>query len=187
MSTNKNELKAGDKLSEHQYYTVLSTTAHNIEVLNDKGETFTISKAIVEKDMYSADQHSATVKLSRTEIIDIIKNTPETVMTIHFRKKVKNAEALAQMKELYANKGGTIISKAVYDRKCAAILDTVTLGEPRTIVGRHHGAVTEQGRIQFVDMELERDASKTYDTRYRQVDPRTIEWVIVKNTKYVVK
>ena len=43
------------------------------------------------------------------------------------------------------------------------------------------------GRVDFVDMEIQKDFSLSYDNRFRQVDPRTIEWLIVNGIKYVVK
>ena len=55
------------------------------------------------------------------------------------------------------------------------------------MVGRHYGAVDEFGRIHFVDMEIERDITKSYDNRMRLVDPRTIKYLIVNNVKYILK
>ena len=46
--------------------------------------------------------------------------------------------------------------------------------------GRHNGEMNNLGRIGFIDME---------DTKgfLKQVDPRTIEYVIVDDIKYTLK
>jgi hypothetical protein len=36
-------------------------------------------------------------------------------------------------------------------------------------------------------MEQTKDASKEYDTRSRLIDPRTIQWAIIRGIKYNVK
>ena len=57
-------------------------------------------------------------------------------------------------------------------------------GQERTMVGRHYGQYKSE-RIVFIDMELENDDSKDYDTRIRLVDTRELNWFICDNTKYV--
>ena len=59
-------------------------------------------------------------------------------------------------------------------------------GEERTMVGRHYGTQDANGRVSFVDMEVETKASG-YDARMRLVDPRTLNYLIVGGVKYVVK
>jgi hypothetical protein len=47
--------------------------------------------------------------------------------------------------------------------------------------------MNELGRVQFIDMEEEKTPGKDYDSRQRQVDPRSINWFISRGIKYTVK
>ena len=53
--------------------------------------------------------------------------------------------------------------------------------------GRHYGNIDDLGRIHFIDMEVEKGDNPDYDGRSRQVDPRTIQYLIVNNVKYTLK
>jgi hypothetical protein len=60
-------------------------------------------------------------------------------------------------------------------------------GEERVLVGRLLGTKDDFGRFHVIDMDIAEDKSKSYDVRQRLVDPRTLNWLIVKNVKYEVK
>ena len=60
------------------------------------------------------------------------------------------------------------------------ILQLATAGDERTMIGRHQGVQDDFGRLQFTDMEATGSPLK-------QVDPRTVEWSIIGNVKYVLK
>jgi len=60
-------------------------------------------------------------------------------------------------------------------------------GEERTAVGRHFGVTNEFGRVPFIDMDKEKGDKPDWDARNIQVDPRTINWLIVKGIKYKLK
>ena len=49
--------------------------------------------------------------------------------------------------------------------------------------GRHHGHVDELGRVHFVDMEIKGPIA----SKMRQVDPRTIQFLIIDKVKYSLK
>lgn len=75
---------------------------------------------------------------------------------------------------------------AVEDNIAKAIKENIK-GEERVMIGRHNGKLTAQGHVQFIDMKIEKDASKDYDVRTRMVDPRTIQYIILKEIKYQLK
>jgi len=109
-------------------------------------------------------------------------------MTVNFNKQVKAPDVVKRIvEELYANKGGKIISEAEFTRRAKSIVNDALIGENRTMIGRHYGEMTDLGRVQFVDMEQSRDTSKDYDNRLRQVDPRTLQCLVVRNVKYILK
>jgi hypothetical protein len=90
---------------------------------------------------------------------------------------------------LYPNKGGKILSQADFEKAVKKNLADALTGEERTMVGRHYGRTDEFGRIKFIDMEAPGgyDEAKDSDSRQRLVDPRTINWAILRGVKYEVK
>lgn len=60
-------------------------------------------------------------------------------------------------------------------------------GETRIMRGKHYGSVNDLGRLSFIDMEVTPDPKRTDDSRIRQVDPRTLQYVIVNKVKYILK
>jgi hypothetical protein len=169
-------MKEGEVLSETQFYTVLKKTSDKVQLQNDAGEKIVVDASYVDSCLVSAAQAEKMVTVSRTEIAEIFKNNPNTAMTVNYNKKVDEKEAVTEIAKVAKS------AKSVLE----ATVKRVLAGEERTIVGRHHGSVTELGRYNFVDMEQKREA-KTYDTRLRQVDPRTINYLIVGGIKYQVK
>lgn len=132
--------------------------------------------------------------LSTTQYMTVVRKTPKGVM-------VKNAEGLEmeiQGKELVEAMHSSdqfTDTKKVSKTVAAAILtgagDTVFRvvfkkadGTPRSLTGRLLDTENLLGRSNVLDLELERTAK---ETGLRQVDHRTIEEIILKGTKYVVK
>ena len=60
---------------------------------------------------------------------------------------------------------------------------TKVTGEKRTLRGRYLSHEALMGRSQVEDLDIDGDFSK----RMRQIDHRSIEWLIVDNVKYEVK
>ena len=107
-------------------------------------------------------------------------------MTVNFNKKIDKKEYIEKIVNLYPNKNGKLKSKAQYEADITSVTNDLLLGEERTMIGRHFGTYKSE-RIVFIDMELENDASKDYDTRIRLVDPRTLNWIVVDGMKYILK
>jgi hypothetical protein len=103
-------------------------------------------------------------------------------MTISFNKQIKEADVVKEIMEAY--EGSTIKTMETAIKKA---VKHAIVGVERVMVGRHFGELNEFGRVNFVDMEEDKDMSKTYDNRIRQVDPRTVNWIVVRNVKYTVK
>lgn len=62
------DIKVGDRLSETQYYKVISAEVDRLRVQNERGFEFTVSKEIVEEGMFNASQYSEEKKVSRTAL-----------------------------------------------------------------------------------------------------------------------
>jgi len=194
--TDFSKVKVGTKLSETQFYTVASVNPAmvkgeegQVEVLNDLGQEITLDESYVESLLVSADQFNETKPMSRTDIINLFLSSTNVACTVNFNKKVDEKEVLKELKALYPNSGGKILSKAEFEKAVTKNLADALEGEERTMVGRHYGRTDEFGRIKFVDMQAKGgyDEAKDYDTRTRLVDPRTINWIIVRGVKYEVK
>ena len=181
------QLKTGAKLSETQFYTVQKIQGDKVQLLNDYDEPIVVDSKYAEKCLVSADQYDSEKTMSRTDITNLFLASTSTALTVNYNKQVKEDEVEKQLFELYPNKGGKILSEADFKKKVTAALKGALTGEERTMVGRHYGGQDEFGRVRFIDMEQSKDPKKDYDTRQRLVDPRTINWVIIRGVKYSVK
>ena len=191
-SIDTDSIKKGDILSESQYYVVKGITSYGVSVVNDRGFAFKMGKDIVAESCYSADQYVTETELTRTELIDVFIHSPGIAMTVNFNKKKKESEVKKELYTLYANKNGRLLSETAYKKAVNKITKDLFLGEERTMLGRHYSHRDGNGRVSFIDMQKPIKTTTTkdgfeYDTRQRLVDPRTINWLIVKNTKYVIK
>jgi hypothetical protein len=180
------DLKVGEKLSETQFYSVVKIQGDKVQIVNDAGSNTVVDKGYVESSLISASQFESTKSINKTEAASLLLNNPSVVMTVSFNKQVNPADVKKSMHDLYPNKG-KMISEADYKKNVNSILKGALEGEERVIVGRHGGDLNDLGRVQFIDMEIEKDPSKNYDVRNRLVDPRNINYIILRGTKYVVK
>lgn len=181
------KLKTGDIIQLTQYSTVRGCNGHTATVQPDDSDGTIQYKGILDKDyIKSADHFEKEIKVTKTELEDIFKMNPRTVMTVTFYKQAKEKDVVAQISDLYPNKG-QIISREDFEKAAKAIAKEVVLGELRTARGRHELSYGNGGRLYFVDMDKERNPDKDYDTRIIQVDPRTLQSIIVNNKKYVLK
>lgn len=185
--TTFSKLTTKSKLSETQYYSVEKISGDKVQLKNDYGEDIVVDKGYVEKCLTTSDQVGDTKSVNKTELATIFLTNPGVVMTTNFNKQVDKAEVKKEIVGLYPNKGGKITSEAEFTKRVGDLLKSALDGEERTIVGRHDGSQDEFGRVKFIDMEITKDASKSYDPRQRLVDPRTLNWLILRGVKYVKK
>lgn len=182
------DLKVGEKLSETQFYSVVKIAGDKVQIKNDGGADIVVDKNYVENCLTSASQFTSEETITRTEAAAKFIASAGVGMTVNFNTQVKEKDAIDQLGQIYPNKGGKMLSEADYKTKVKDIISSVITGKERTMVGRHYGSVNEFGRVSFVDMEITKDDTKTdYDSRTRQVDPRTINWMIIRDVKYKTK
>lgn len=182
MSKFKN-LKPGDVLSETSFYKVEKVVGNRVQLQVDNGDSVVFDQGYVDNFLASADQFSKEEKVSKTELTEIFLSYPRTAITVNFNKQVKEADVAKEIQEAYENS-----NPKEFSTKMKQALKKGLAGEARTMIGRHFGTQDEFGRVQFIDMSIDRDFSKpTYDNRQRQVDTRTLNWAIINDVKYVVK
>jgi hypothetical protein len=168
------EIKKGDKWSRFSYGEITDINGEDVQLKNEHGQQWWISKALLENEFSFASSIEETKRINQTELSSLVIGNPGVVMTVNFNKKVDEKDVAEIILEA---RPATLVG-------AKKLAKDILKGEERTIVGRHVNSIDEMGRLQFIDMELERDTSKEYDTRLRKVDPRTINWVIFKNVKY---
>lgn len=182
------DLKAGEKLSETQYYSVVKVVGDKVQLKPDSGQDIIVDKGIVENHLISASQYATEEVKTRTDMAALFIASPGVAITVNFNTQVKEKDAVEQLVGIYPNKGGKMTSESDYKKRVSEIISSVITGKERTMVGRHYGSQNEFGRVNFIDMEIAKDTSKLdYDSRTRQVDPRTINWMIIKGVKYKTK
>lgn len=188
MSKLKN-LKKGSILSETSYFIVKQINKKDITLEDDFGNEIEIGNEYVEKILVSADYFEIEEKKSMTELAEIFLNNPRIAMTVCFMKKdtVKtkkayDAEVNAAIQKVQNARVGDVptLLKDLIENPVSKVIP----GEERIMKGRHYGQVDDLGRVQFVDMELPKTDSVG---GIRQVDPRTIKYLIVNGVKYTLK
>lgn len=182
--TDVEKLTVGSFLSETQYYIVTGIEASGkVIVRNERGLEFGISKGIVEEGMFSAGQAEEIVELTRTELIEKFKHVGDTVFTVCFNKQPAATEINEAIEK--CNKGKIL---SIKDMK--KVVKEAFKGEERVLTGYLISTETGFGRSMVIDLDLPyqlNDSTNKYDTRIRQVDHRTLNWLVFKNVKYVVK
>jgi hypothetical protein len=184
---NYNEIKEGDFLSETQYYRVIGKSYSGINVENDRKFQLFIGRGIVEEGLIHSNQYLEEQKVTMTELSEIFSSLGDSVFTVCFHKKINKKSALEEMNDLYANKGGKILSESDYKKAVKKVMSKALEGEERILTGYKIGTDRNLGRSHAIDLEQERGDNPEWDARQRQVDHRTIKWLIYKNVKYVRK
>lgn len=173
------KIKQGDYLSETQYYKVVGILPDMIQVENERGFQFGIGHKIVEEGIFSAHQVTEERSVTRTELIEIFSKVGDTVFTVNFNKQ-PTARAINEAIES-SNKGKILPIK---DMK--KLIKAAFEGEERTLTGYLIKVETGFGRSSVIDLAADRgESTADWDSRIRQVDHRTLNWLIWKNVKYI--
>jgi hypothetical protein len=180
-----NSLKKGSILSELSFYTVESISNNEANLVDSLGNKITIGKQYVEDILSSADYFDSEItNVNVTTLAKKLINSPRVAMTVGFYKKDKKKTKAALNKEIadksleFADASLLEVSLLIEDLIKNPITEYIP-GDFRIMKGRHEGKMNDLGRLEFYDME---DGG-----RPKQVDPRTIEYIIVEGVKYSKK
>lgn len=173
-----NSLSVGDILSESQYYKVEKKVGDKVQLKVDNGESVVVDSGYVESQLSSAGQFETTVKLTRTEMAELFVSKSRMAMTVMFNKQIKPKEITEAISGIY-DKLNLGMTHADFTKRVKGVINLK--GEERVMRGRHYGSVDVNGRVTFIDM----DADPKNPSRL--VDPRTINYLIVENVKYIIK
>lgn len=177
-------MKKGNFISETTYYVVDTVGKDSVEVVTLSGQKVKLSTKYINALCNNAHDYIEEVKISQTELINILISNSRIAMSVYFQKankaktkKAFNAEKQAKIDEIQLAPASKV-ADLLMDLMDNPILD-YTPGDMRLIVGYHNGSIDERGRLSFVDVED--------NNILKAVDPRTIEYVIVGNKKYIKK
>lgn len=180
-------IKKGSILSEFQTYTVNNVDNSNktVDVVDSHGNEIELPFMYVDKILHSADYVEKVEKKTVTEMAEIVLANPRIAMTVGFTKKGKelsqkayNAK-ISEATDKFKNAKVSEIESLVVD----LINNPITKTEPgdfREMKGLSLGKLNSSGRIEFLDLEDKSGPVK-------QVDPRTIKYVILNAVKYELK
>ena len=176
--TKFSKLQKGEVLSETQFYKVSKIAGNQVQLINGNGDSIVVNDGYVNSSLSSATQFDETKKVTKTELAEIFISKARVAMTVMFNKKVEPKQVSESVSNIYddLNLG---LTKKDFENKVKAVMNLK--GEERIMTGRHYGTVDVNGRVSFVDMNIESGNPN------RLVDPRTINYLIVDNVKYEVK
>lgn len=177
--TKFSNLKVGDHLSEQQFYTVEKIVGNEVQLGTNMGEPIVVNKDYVEKLLQST-QFSKTVQVTKTEAANILLRSSGVVLEVSFNKQVKPEDVVKEVMDSYNNSTPTTLAANL-----KKVIKKGLEGEERTLKGYHSGEVNEFGRIQMIDMSIPKIGDG--GNRFRQVDPRGLNYIIVKGVFYKVK
>ncbi|WP_373480636.1 hypothetical protein [Geminocystis sp.] len=178
---NVEKIKVGEYLAEIQYYQVVKVNPKTIKVVSDKGVESNIDKDLV-LEMYSASQYQIEKYITRIEVNNILANIGQQIFTVNFNKQVKQDDIKNKLLTAIKDEEGNPLTYEQIEKNLKTISKELNKGEERTLIGYLLEINNEMGRSSAIDLEIERGKN-----RLRQIDHRTINYLIFKNTKYLVK
>ena len=179
---NIDKLKVGDYLSETQYYKILKINSKTVALINEKGIKYNFEKELIVEAMHSASLYEIEKKVNRTEINEILQQAGNNIFTVNFHKQVKEKDIKEKLVDTIKDEDGNLLNSEDIEKKLKKISKELTKGEERTLIGYLVELNSQMGRSLVIDMEIAPEQN-----RIRQIDHRTINWLILNNTKYIVK
>lgn len=185
-------LKVGSILSETSFFKVTKVLTNGIIAEDTNGNEIEIGNEYVENILAVADYYTSEEVKTMTELVEICKENRRTAMAVGFykkdvekTKKAYNAEVQEAISKVQNAKVSEVegLLKSLIENPVSKFIP----GEFREMKGFNVGSSdvnSDLGRINFVDLTLpSTDAMKGL----RQVDTRTIQYIIVGGVKYTLK
>lgn len=180
------DLKVGSVLSETSFTTVTKVSQGFITVLDTATKTeVEIGKEYAESMLKSADLFSKVESMNKTQLADLLLSSSRIAMSVAYYKMDKNKTQKAYKAEkaaaIEAIKNASLANVAQLVEELIENPITKTIaGDFRVMKGYHLGHMNDLGRLDFFDMEDKKSL-------FKQVDPRSIQYIIVDDVKYELK
>lgn len=177
------KLRVGEWLFEVQYYEVIKIKEDTGDVVlrNNRGYNFEVTPEVVEEGMISATQFESEQDVTRTELIDILERAGATIFTVCFFKQPKEKDVLDETLAVLRQEVGQVDLPTLEKHVKQAIKRSIH-GEERIIVGHLIQSEPKMGRSQVVDLSVPHT-----EHSIRLVDHRSLQWMILRGVKYVVR
>ena len=177
--TDDAQLKPGDWVGG-QYYgriTGPKDATGKYPVKDLQGHEFRMSSGIFTEQTFSADQVQETIKVTPTEMAWIMNTMlGDAMFTVMFRKQVKPEDIVAKLRAV-PDIGDTLRSARHAKKLAASLLE----GEERVLTGIRHSVDPVKGRSKVRDVAIDGPDHE------RQVDHRTVQWLVLRGVKYELK
>ena len=132
-----------------------------------------VSKDIIEK-MDSGNHFEKEIPVNMTQLAELLESVGDTVFTVSFKKQVKPEDVSEKLK--------SYSPAQLKDAKTLnSFVKEVIEGEECTMTCHLVKADSSLGRSTVIDL------SSKHENKFRQVDHRTINYIIYHNAKYVLK
>ncbi|MGA1265450.1 MAG: hypothetical protein ACO331_16350, partial [Prochlorothrix sp.] len=104
------------------------------------------------------------------------------VFTAHFTKQPKDSDIKKKLLDALRDAEGNYLEPKNAEKNLKKISKSLLEGEERILTGYFVKVNPGLGRSLVIDLEVADDKN-----RLRQIDHRTINWIIFKGIKYIVK
>lgn len=163
----------GQYLSQSAYLTVKAIEGNKILVENQFGNLMHVSRDILEK-MESASHFAKEQPMNMTELAELLENCGDNVFTVSFKKQVNQERVQEKLLETNIKE---LKDKIFLSQFTKELIE----GEECTMVCHLIKSESSLGRSTVIDL------TTTHANKFRQVDHRSINFLITQNVKYVLK
>jgi hypothetical protein len=167
------KLQKGNWFSSSMYVRVDKIIGEKIDVYNSRGHNLSLTRNILEMEMYSADHYANEEKSNMTDLAKTLEEARDCIFSVVFNKKLS--------KEQIKNELGKYTKTDMNKESVLKELVKTLQGESVTIIGRLVDSEPKLGRSLVVDLNA------GVKNNLRQVDHRTIKHIIFQNTRYSLK
>ena len=162
------KVRVGSVWTRHDSGYVTKIEGNTIHVKNNKGDEWSLTAPLVSSQFNFADQADENIKVSRTEMINIIKDNRQTAMTVTYHKKPDGKVVSKLLKDGQGD---------MTDRNWLIHINKIVLGEERVMIGHHFGSFDEHERLRF----------REHGKGQRLVDTRTLTELTVNRVNYTLR
>jgi len=125
---------------------------------------------------------SKEVKMTKTELSNVLMNHPAYKVKVSFQKQVKLQDIFNSVMNSYHSS-----TPIIFEKNLKHSLKIVLEGQERICEGKHNCKTDSFGRLYFTDDLTFWDKTKSYDTRMILISLNHLNWVEVNGVKYILK
>ena len=152
---------------------VKAINGNQVTVQNSWGNQMNVSRDIVES-MHSADHYEREVFMNMTNLAEVLQLVKDNVFTVQFRTNPREEDAV----------------EALVDVNMTDLEDPLKISKlaKEIIEGRQVKKICHMIEVENnLGRSLVIDLSANSENKFRQIDHRSIEFIIFKNVKYTLK